>query len=92
MTKYLIITIAILFGFCVLFFNLWDNTKEELNNVIAERELLKTEIERRNENEKNLSKRLQDLEKIYSANRSWADGIIPADIITSLQNNCKACQ
>lgn len=92
LNKYLLIAIAVLFGGCVLFYNLWENTKTELNNVKAQKVTLEQELKRRNENEKNLSKRITDLEKAYSANRSWADSLVDANVLNVLQKQCKACK
>ena len=50
--KYLLIAVGVLFGGCVLFYHLWDNTKIELNAVKAQKVTLEQEIKRRNENEK----------------------------------------
>ena len=52
LNKYLLIAIAVLFGGCVLFYNLWDSTKIELNNVKAQKITLEQELKRRDENEK----------------------------------------
>lgn len=90
--KYLLIAIAVLFGGCVLFYNLWDNTKTELNNVKAQKVTLEQELKRRNENEKNLSKRITDLEKAYSANATWANSLVDPNVLNVLQKQCKACK
>lgn len=90
--KYLLIAIAILFGGCILFYNLWDNTKTELNNVKAQKVTLEQELKRRNENEKNLSKRITDLEKAYSANATWANSLVDPNVLNVLQKQCKACK
>lgn len=90
--KYLLIAIAVLFGGCILFYNLWDNTKTELNNVKAQKVTLEQELKRRNENEKNLSKRITDLEKAYSANATWANSLVDSNVLNVLQKQCKACK
>ena len=92
LNKYLLIAIAVLFGGCILFYNLWDNTKMELNNVKAQKVTLEQELKRRNENEKNLSKRITDLEKAYSANATWANSLVDANVLNVLQKQCKACK
>lgn len=90
--KYLLIAVSVLFGGCVMFYNLWDSTKTELNNVRAQKITLEQELKRRDENEKNLSKRIVDLEKAYSSNRDWADSLVDVNVINSLRKHCKACK
>ena len=90
--KYLLIAIGILFAGCVLFYNLWDNTKTELNQVKAEKVVLEQEIKRRNENEKNLSKKLTELSKLYDANSVWADTPVPDSVIMWMHKSCKSCK
>lgn len=90
--KYLLIAIAVLFGGCVMFYNLWDSTKTELANVKAQKITLEQELKRRDENEKNLSKRISELTAIYNANADWASGSLPPSIRNFLHKNCKACK
>lgn len=90
--KYLLIAIAILFGGCVVLYNLWDNTKTELANVKAQKVTLENELKRRNENEKNLSKRISELSALYNANVDWSRGALPASIRDFLRKSCKACK
>ena len=90
--KYLLIAIGVLFGGCVVLYNLWDNTRMELNAVKAQKTTLEQELKRRNENEKNLSKRITELTELYSANVDWAGGSVPADIRNKLSKSCKACK
>ena len=90
--KYLLIAIGVLFGFCVLFYNLWDSTKIELNRVKAEKTTLEQEIKRRDENEKNLSKKLTELARLYDTNTDWATASVPSDIVKWMHKSCKACK
>lgn len=90
--KYLIIAIGVLFGACVLFYNLWDNTRAELKSVKELNRDLENEIKRRNENEKALSLRISELTKLYNSNSDWADGRVPSDITNWLSKSCKACK
>ena len=92
LNKYLLIAISVLFGGCVLFYNLWDNTKAELANVKAQKTTLEQELKRRDENEKNLSKRIIELSELYRANADWAGGSIPSSISNRLSKQCKACK
>ena len=90
--KYLLIAIAILFSGCVLFYNLWDSTKTELESVKEQKITLEQELKRRNENEKNLSKRISELSALYNDNVDWSSGTLPASIRDFLRKSCKACK
>ena len=90
--KYLLIVIGVLFGGCVLLYNLWDNTKTELNAVKIQKITLEQELKRRDENEKNLSKRINDLTELYNANLDWANTNVPGIISNRLSKSCKACK
>ena len=90
--KYLLIAIGVLFAGCVLFYNLWDNTKTELNQVKAEKITLEQEIKRRNENEKNLSKKLTELTKLYDSHSDWANTPVPDGVIMWMRKSCKSCK
>lgn len=90
--KYLIGIIAALFCGCVLFYNLWDNTRAELKTVKAMNRDLENEIKRRNENEKELSKRISELSKLYDNNVDWSSSSVPSDIAGWLSKSCKACK
>ena len=92
MTKYLIAAIWVLFFGCVGLYNLWDSAKTELNQVKAEKLTLEQELKRRNENEKNLSKRISELSELYSTNADWADSSLPPVIASRLSKQCKACK
>lgn len=92
MNKYLLITIGILFGACVLFYNLWDNTRAELRSVKELNRDLENEIKRRNENEKELSKKISELSRLYTNNPDWASSYVPSDIAVWLSKSCKACK
>ena len=90
--KYLIIAIAVLFGGCVLFYNLWDSTKIELNNVKAQKVTLEQELKRRDENEKNLSKRISELTKLHQLYSDYFDTPVPDKLSEQLHKSCKACK
>lgn len=90
--KYLLFLIISLSGGCLILYHLWDSTKTELNAVKLEKITLEQELTRRNENEKNLSKRITELTELYSANVDWAGGSVPADIRNKLSKSCKACK
>ena len=90
--KYLIIIIGVLFCCCLLFYNLWDNTKAELKSAKEYNKTLESEIKRRDENEKNLSKKLTELSKLYDSNPDWANTRLPDNVIVWLRKSCKACQ
>ena len=92
LNKWLIGIIATLFCACILFYNLWDNTRTELKSVKELNRDLENEIKRRNENEKELSKRISELTKLYNSNSDWADSRIPSDISVWLSKSCKACK
>lgn len=90
--KYLLIAIGILFFGCVLFYNLWDNTKSELAQIKAEKITLEQEIKRRDENEKNLSKRISELSSLYDTYNDYSNTPVPARILEQLRKSCKACK
>ena len=92
MNKYLLIAIGVLFGVCVLFYNLWYSTKMELNEVKAQKVTLEQELKRRDENEKTLSKRIKELSELYDANSDWANCSVPVSIVNRLSKSCKACK
>lgn len=92
MNKYLLIAIGVLFGVCVLFYNLWDSTKMELNAVKAQKVTLEQELKRRDENEKNLSKRISELTKLYVSNPDYFNAVVPVELVDSLRKSCKACK
>lgn len=90
--KYLLIAISVLFAGCVLFYRLWDNTKAELNQIKAEKITLEQEIKRRNENEKNLSKRISELTRLYDAYSDYSNTLVPTQLSDGLRKSCKACK
>ena len=90
--KYLLALVGVLILGCVLLYNLWDNTRMELTQVKLEKITLEQEIKRRNENEKNLSKKLTELTKLYDANTDWANTSLPNSIVVWLHKSCKACK
>ena len=90
--KYLIgLSVALLLG-CIMFYNLWDSTKMELNAVKAQKVTLEQELKRRDENEKNLSKRISELTKLHQLHSEYFDTPVPDKIVRFLKNGCKACQ
>lgn len=92
LNKYLLIAIAGLSCGCVILYNLWDNTKTELTQVKMQKVTLEQELKRRDENEKNLSKRISELSELYNSNAGWATGSVPASIRDRLSKSCKACK
>lgn len=82
--KYLLIAIAILSAGCLLFYNLWDNTKMELNNMKAQKIILEQELKRRDENAQNLAKRIETLNKALRSNADWASGLVPVSVSNGL--------
>lgn len=92
LNKYLLVAIGVLFGVCVLFYHLWDSTKLELNAVKAQKITLEQELKRRDENEKNLSKRISELSRLYVSNPDYFNVAVPVELIDSLRKSCKACK
>lgn len=92
LNKYLIIAIGVLSVGCIFFYHLWDNTKMELKQVKAEKVTLEQEIKRRNENEKNLSKRISELTKLYDKYSDYSNTAVPAEFVVRLRESCKACK
>lgn len=92
LNKYLLIAIAVLFGGCVLFYNLWDSTKTELNSVKEQKITLEQELKRRNENEKNLSKRITELTKLHQLYSDYFDTPVPNKLSEQLRKSCKSCK
>ncbi len=90
--KYLLIAIGVLLCGCVLFYHLWDSTKLELDRIKMEKITLEKEIERRNENEKNLSKRISELTRLYDAHSDYSTTPVPPSILEFLRKSCKACK
>lgn len=90
--KYLLIAVGVLFAGCVLFYNLWDNTKVELNSVRAQKITLEQELKRRDENEKNLSKRISELTNLYQSYPDYSSTPVPDSIVKFLQKSCKSCK
>ena len=90
--KYLLIAVGVLSAGCVLFYNLWDNTKMELNLVKAQKITLEQELKRRDENEKNLSKRISELTSLYQSHPDYSSTPVPDGIVKFLQKSCKACK
>ncbi len=90
--KYLVGLSAGLLVVCVLFYHLWDRTRMELNQVKAEKVTLEQEIKRRNENEKNLSKRISELTNLYDTHYNYSSTPVPSSILEFLRKSCKACK
>lgn len=84
LNKYLLIAIAVLFGGCVLFYNLWDSTRSELKNVKAQKITLEQELKRRNENAENLAKRVEVLKKALGNNNDWSNTLVPVSVSAGL--------
>ena len=90
--KYLIgLSTALLLG-CIMFYNLWDSTKMELNVVKAQKVTLEQELKRRDENEKNLSKRISELTKLHQLYSEYFNTPVPDELSARLSNTCKACK
>ena len=92
LNKYLTIAIVVLFGLCVILYNLWDSTKAELRAVKDYNKTLESEIERRNENEKKLSKRLAELDLISQKYSDYFNTVVPDELAVQLRKSCKACK
>ena len=92
LNKWLIGIIAALFCGCVLFYNLWDNTRSELKAAKEYNQTLEFELKRRDENEKTLSKRITELSELYSNYSDWANSRVPNGIVDGLSKSCKACK
>lgn len=90
--KYLLFAVILLSGGCLFFYNLWDSTKIELKSVKEQKQTLEQELKRRDENEKNLSKRINDLTELYNSNIDWANSSVPNIIVDRLSKSCKACK
>ena len=90
--KYLLIACGVLLLGCVLFYNLWDNTKSELKSVKEQKIVLEKELKRRDDNEKHLSKRISELTELYNANADWANTGVPNIIVDRLSKSCKSCK
>ena len=90
--KWLIGIIATLFCACILFYNLWDNTRSELKAAKEYNQTLESELKRRDENEKTLSRRITELSGLYNNHTDWANSRVPDDIVNGLSKSCKACK
>lgn len=90
--KYLFAIITLLVAGCIFLFIALDKTKDELKAAKEYGKTLENEIKRRDENEKELSKRITELSKLYVGNSDWADSRIPTAIIDGLRKQCKACK
>lgn len=90
--KYLLVIAGILLGVCILFYNLWDNTKTELKSIKEQKIVLEQELQRRNENEKNLSKRISELTKLHQVYSDYFNTSVPVELIEQLRKSCKACK
>ena len=90
--KYLLGLCGALILICCIFYTMWDKTKAELNLVKAEKITLEQELKRRDENEKNLSKRISELTKLYVSNPDYFNTVVPVELVDSLRKSCKACK
>lgn len=90
--KYLLIAVGVLGFGCVFLYNALDKTKMELADMKAQKITLEQEIKRRDENEKNLSKRISELSELYAKHSDYFDSPLPDDLSRKLRNTCKACK
>lgn len=90
--KYLLVAIGVLFVGCIVFYQLWDNTKMELNSVKAQKVTLEQELKRRDENEKSLSRRISELTRLYESHSDYSNAAVPDSILEFLRKSCKACK
>lgn len=90
--KYLLGLCGALILICCVFYTLWDKTRTELSLIKAEKVTLEQEIKRRNENEKNLSKRISELTKLHQLYSEYFDTPVPDELSARLSNTCKACK
>lgn len=90
--KYLLFAVISLSMICLILYNLWDNTKMELKSMKEQKIVLEQELKRRDENEKNLSKRIIEISELYNANADWSNGRVPTSISSRLSKSCKACK
>ena len=82
--KYLLIALGVLGCGCVLFYNLWDNTKAELASVKAQKITLEQELKRRDENAQNLAKRIEGLKEALRNNGDWSSTLVPVSVSSGL--------
>lgn len=61
-----------------------EQARESLTVLSVERESLKNEIQRRDENAQKLSVRIEKLERSYKKSPQWASELVPADVVNSL--------
>jgi len=85
MIKYMGIGIITLLMACFVLYSLYDSTKEELSKVKNENVLLEKEIQRRNTNAENLSKKIKSLEKSLADHSDWANAPIPQSVLDILR-------
>jgi hypothetical protein len=90
--KYLLGVCGALILICCIFYTMWDKTKSELNLIKAEKITLEQELKRRDENEKNLSKRISELNRIYNSHPDYSSTPVPTSILEFLHKSCKACK
>lgn len=90
--KYLIGLCGILILVCCIFYTLWDKTSAELKIVKDQKITLEQELKRRDENEKNLSKRISELTSLYKSHSDYSNTAVPDSIIEFLRKSCKACK
>lgn len=90
--KYLIGLCGVLILVCCIFYTLWDKTSAELKVVKDQKITLEQELKRRDENEKNLSKRISELSSLYQSHPDYSSTPVPDSIIKFLQKSCKSCK
>lgn len=90
--KYLLGLCCALILVCCIFYTLWDKTSAELKVVKDQKITLEQELKRRDENEKNLSKRISELSKLHQFYTDYFDTPLPNELIEFLRKSCKACK
>lgn len=90
--KYLLGIILALFLGCIIFYNLWDNTRAELRSVKEYNRSLESEIKRRDKNERELSRRLDELGKLADKYSDYFNTDVPSELSSELRKSCKACK
>lgn len=90
--KYLIGLCGVLILVCCVFYTLWDKTSAELKIVKDQKITLEQELKRRDENEKNLSKRISELTKLHQLYSEYFDTPLPDELSARLSKSCKACK
>ena len=90
--KYLLIAVGLLGFGCLFLYNALDKTKMELADMKAQKITLEQELKRRDENEKNLSKRISELSELYAEHSDYFNSRVPDDLSKRLHDTCKSCK